>query len=251
VVKRRASKRSVPPERAEQVIAQGDALLQRHGLHQHHSERQLAQLGLRLLDAETAAQKASTATDERALREARAELSLLLDWLVARRPDLERAGFLSWRLPHPTDYQNLVPLRRVHPALPEQITGAPEHQRRRDGFVLTDPRKPRLEVLAEVDYCLYCHERNKDSCSKGFHDKKRRGEAKPARRPAHRLPARREDLRDAHAAAAWRLARVRWPWCDRQPPVRGHRAPHLQRLHEGLHLPEARAGQHPADRDGC
>ncbi len=171
VVKRRASKRSIPPERAEQVIAQGDALLKRHGLHQHHTERQLAQLGLRLLDAETAAQKASTATDERALREARAELSVLLDWLVQKRPDLERAGFLSWRLPHPTDYQNLVPLRRGNPALPEQITGAPEHQRRRDGFALTDPRKPRLEVLAEVDYCLYCHERNKDSCSKGFHDK--------------------------------------------------------------------------------
>ncbi len=171
VVKRRASKRSIPPERAESVIAQGDALLKRHGLSEHHSERQLAELGLRLLDAETAAWRASTATDEPALREAREELSILLDWLVARRPDLERAGFLSWRLPHPTDYQNLVPLRRVHPALPEQITGAPEHQRRRDGFALTDPRKPRLEVLAEVDYCLYCHERNKDSCSKGFHDK--------------------------------------------------------------------------------
>jgi hypothetical protein len=28
-----------------------------------------------------------------------------------------------------------------------------------------------------------------------------------------------------------------------------HRPPHLQRLHEGLRLPEAGAGQHPADRD--
>ena len=35
----------------------------------------------------------------------------------------------------------------------------------------------------------------------------------------------------------------------RQPDVPGHRPPHLQRLHEGLHLPEAGAGQHPADRD--
>ena len=33
------------------------------------------------------------------------------------------------------------------------------------------------------------------------------------------------------------------------PMVPGHRPPHLQRLHEGLHLPEAGAGQHPADRD--
>jgi hypothetical protein len=33
------------------------------------------------------------------------------------------------------------------------------------------------------------------------------------------------------------------------PMRRGHRPPHLQRLHEGLHLPEAGAGQHPAGRD--
>ncbi|MCK7468141.1 MAG: hypothetical protein MZU91_08485 [Desulfosudis oleivorans] len=31
--------------------------------------------------------------------------------------------------------------------------------------------------------------------------------------------------------------------------MRGHGPPHLQRLHEGLHLPEAGPGQHPADRD--
>ena len=35
----------------------------------------------------------------------------------------------------------------------------------------------------------------------------------------------------------------------RQPDVRGDRPPHLQRLHEGLHLPEAGAGRHPAGRD--
>ena len=35
----------------------------------------------------------------------------------------------------------------------------------------------------------------------------------------------------------------------RQPDGGGDRPPHLQRLHEGLHLPEAGAGQHPADRD--
>ena len=36
---------------------------------------------------------------------------------------------------------------------------------------------------------------------------------------------------------------------DRQSDVRRHRPPHLQRLHEGLHLPEAGAGRHSADRD--
>ena len=41
----------------------------------------------------------------------------------------------------------------------------------------------------------------------------------------------------------------------RQPDVRRHRPPHLQRLHEVLHLPEAGAGRHPAGRnahaEGC
>ena len=33
------------------------------------------------------------------------------------------------------------------------------------------------------------------------------------------------------------------------PMLPGHRPPHLQRLHEGVHLPEAGAGQHPAGGD--
>ncbi len=36
---------------------------------------------------------------------------------------------------------------------------------------------------------------------------------------------------------------------DRQSDVPRHRPPHLQRLHEGLHLPEAGAGEHPAGGD--
>ncbi len=39
------------------------------------------------------------------------------------------------------------------------------------------------------------------------------------------------------------------PRLHRQPDVPRHRPPHLQRLHEGVRLPEAGAGEHPADRD--
>ena len=51
------------------------------------------------------------------------------------------------------------------------MEGLPEHRRRRDGFTLTDARMPPREILNEVDYCLYCHDREKDSCSTGLHDK--------------------------------------------------------------------------------
>ena len=64
-----------------------------------------------------------------------------------------------------------------------------------------------------------------------------------------RLPAGREDQRDAHAARpGQRAGRVRHHR-HRQPDDGGDRSPHLQRLHEGLHLPEAGSGRHSAGRD--
>ncbi len=52
------------------------------------------------------------------------------------------------------------------------------HHRRGDhhdaahGFELTDRRMNPRQVESEVDYCLYCHDRDKDSCSKGLRDAK-------------------------------------------------------------------------------
>ncbi|HYZ89325.1 MAG TPA: pyridine nucleotide-disulfide oxidoreductase, partial [Myxococcales bacterium] len=77
-------------------------------------------------------------------------------------------GWSLLRLPHALDFQALVPLRRPKPYAME---GVPEHQRRRDGFKLTDPRATAREVRGEIDYCIYCHARDKDSCSKGFREK--------------------------------------------------------------------------------
>ena len=57
--------------------------------------------------------------------------------------------------------------------------------------------------------------------------------------------SRDEPGRGAAATRIGALAHRR----DRQPDVRGDRPPHLQRLHEGLHLPEAGAGRHSAGRD--
>jgi NADPH-dependent glutamate synthase beta subunit-like oxidoreductase/NAD(P)H-flavin reductase len=77
-------------------------------------------------------------------------------------------GWSILRLPHQLDFQALVPLRRPKPY---EMEGAPEHQRRRDGFELTDARATAREARSEIDYCIYCHAREKDSCSKGFHEK--------------------------------------------------------------------------------
>ncbi len=77
-------------------------------------------------------------------------------------------GWSLLRLPRALDFQQLVPLRRRKPY---ETEGLPEHQRRRDGFQLTDPRATPREARSEIDYCIYCHGREKDSCSKGFREK--------------------------------------------------------------------------------
>jgi len=45
------------------------------------------------------------------------------------------------------------------------------HIRRREGFALTDPGTHLAGALDEANYCIWCHEQGKDSCSKGLKDK--------------------------------------------------------------------------------
>jgi NADPH-dependent glutamate synthase beta subunit-like oxidoreductase/NAD(P)H-flavin reductase len=80
-------------------------------------------------------------------------------------------GWVSFRTPHPLNYEHLVQIERHDAELPERMRGLDVNLRRRDGFGLTDARATRREVLDEVHYCLYCHERDKDSCSKGLHER--------------------------------------------------------------------------------
>ncbi len=81
------------------------------------------------------------------------------------------AGWVSFHFAHFVDHDDLVPLRRPDAALQNITEGPLAHRRRRDGFGLTDTRMSRREVASESDYCMYCHEREKDSCSKGMRDK--------------------------------------------------------------------------------
>jgi NADPH-dependent glutamate synthase beta subunit-like oxidoreductase/NAD(P)H-flavin reductase len=95
-------------------------------------------------------------------------------WLSHRRKDHSDPAYHwpSLRIPKNVDHQHLVELRRPEPKLQELFIG-PDHERReRDGFPLTDRRADPRQAEQEIDYCLYCHERDKDSCSKGLRDNK-------------------------------------------------------------------------------
>ncbi|HZI15615.1 MAG TPA: FAD-dependent oxidoreductase, partial [Myxococcus sp.] len=105
----------------------------------------------------------------------RALLSLADRWTYARalHPETKEL-FHTWptlRVPKPLVFDQLVQLKRPDPDLPEAAEGDEHHLRHRDGFKLTDRRGTARDVMNEVDYCVLCHERSKDSCSKGFPSK--------------------------------------------------------------------------------
>src|ERR1022692_3439238 len=122
----------------------------------HDPERELAETGLHVLEME--------AHD--------ADLETVRQWAkaLAFHPALHArsAHFSSFEQPEKLDYQNLVPLERPDPQHPEKIMGHRETRRHRDGFKLTDGRMSQRESMQEVHYCLFCHERQKDSCSTGL-----------------------------------------------------------------------------------
>jgi NADPH-dependent glutamate synthase beta subunit-like oxidoreductase/NAD(P)H-flavin reductase len=184
---------------ARRVLAALGAPAEALGTGSDDEELAIARAVLLLQDVDSVARKAAKAggaqwTDELRERAARVQEALpeptaaeadagaavarALDaieaWLAARKSDeLDRAHrWPSLKAPHALDHQHLVKLRRPDEKLPELFVG-PEHEvRARDGFVLTDRRAPPREVEAEVDYCLFCHDRDKDSCSKGLRDNK-------------------------------------------------------------------------------
>jgi NADPH-dependent glutamate synthase beta subunit-like oxidoreductase/NAD(P)H-flavin reductase len=102
-------------------------------------------------------------------------LLLFGDWCVQVNATAARrklvAGWVSFVRPAPLNYEHLVQITRPSEEVPETIVGPPEHRRLRDGFKLTDPRMSRKEYLREIDYCIICHPREKDSCAHGFRDK--------------------------------------------------------------------------------
>ncbi len=80
--------------------------------------------------------------------------------------------WVSFRLPRRVDHARLVPLEPVMVGGTERLQAAPSQWRQRDGFTLTDPRMTPREVQDQVHYCIYCHSKDGDFCSKGFPEKK-------------------------------------------------------------------------------
>ncbi|MBI1779301.1 MAG: FAD-dependent oxidoreductase [Proteobacteria bacterium] len=84
-------------------------------------------------------------------------------------------GGIAFRIPRRLDPHHLVPVETI--AL-NGITmlRLPEHEHRhREGFALTDPGMDLTHALDQANYCIWCHNQGKDSCSSGLKDKKAGG----------------------------------------------------------------------------
>jgi NADPH-dependent glutamate synthase beta subunit-like oxidoreductase/NAD(P)H-flavin reductase len=82
-----------------------------------------------------------------------------------------------FKVPKKTDPMNLL-----HHGVRTEDDGVvsygidPAHRRRREGFNLTDPGTDLVGALDEANYCIWCHNQGKDSCSKGMREKPAPGE---------------------------------------------------------------------------
>ena len=91
-----------------------------------------------------------------------------------------------FRQPEKTDPLALLPkvrevTRHDLGGIPVRVI-SPGHERHRQGFALTDQGTDLAGALDQAKYCLLCHDRKKDSCSKGLPEKAAKGEALPLRR---------------------------------------------------------------------
>ena len=81
-----------------------------------------------------------------------------------------RSGIL-FKVPAKLDFEHLVPLATVNlDGITAYRLGGHE-LRRRQGFALTDAGTNLAGALDQANYCIWCHEQGKDSCSKGLREK--------------------------------------------------------------------------------
>jgi NADPH-dependent glutamate synthase beta subunit-like oxidoreductase/NAD(P)H-flavin reductase len=81
------------------------------------------------------------------------------------------AGVL-FKAPYKLDPMHLVPVETIERHGVRMMCLPSSHRRHREGFALTDPGTDLTGALDHANYCIWCHNQGKDSCSKGLRDKK-------------------------------------------------------------------------------
>jgi NADPH-dependent glutamate synthase beta subunit-like oxidoreductase/NAD(P)H-flavin reductase len=179
--------------------------------------------------AEAIVYKQSVESPEAIAREAAAVHALgdlLVDWLAAEWKAGHLEDWTSFRLPKPMNFDHLVETERLTDRIGENtVVGPSDRYRRRDGFKLTDARMTSREITDEANYCIYCHERKKDSCKTGLVEKDDRVKINPLGVPLagcpldERIGEMNALRKDGDSIAALAIVMIDNPMC----PGTGHR----------------------------
>ncbi|MFI4947404.1 MAG: FAD-dependent oxidoreductase [Alphaproteobacteria bacterium] len=78
---------------------------------------------------------------------------------------------LLFRVPHRLDMHHLVPVETIERHGVTMLRRPEAEWRARDGFQLTDPGTDLAGAEDEANYCIWCHNQQKDSCRSGLRDK--------------------------------------------------------------------------------
>src|SRR4051812_43692545 len=78
---------------------------------------------------------------------------------------------LLFRVPHRLDPHHLVPVETIERDGVTMVRLPEDEWRRRDGFALTDRGTDLTGALDQANYCIWCHNQGKDSCSRGLKEK--------------------------------------------------------------------------------
>ena len=100
--------------------------------------------------------------------------------LTSTGREKHHAGVL-FKAPHKLEMQHLVPTAVEASKGYTTHTFPIEKLRRRDGFKLTDKGTDLKGALDQANYCIWCHEQGKDSCSKGFVESKPGADGAPVK----------------------------------------------------------------------
>jgi len=94
-------------------------------------------------------------------------------WAVQTPAGRERHhGGILFKVPAKLDFEHLVPLETINlDGINAYRLGGGHALRRREGFALTDAGTDLTGALDQANYCIWCHEQGKDSCSHGLREK--------------------------------------------------------------------------------
>jgi NADPH-dependent glutamate synthase beta subunit-like oxidoreductase/NAD(P)H-flavin reductase len=81
-----------------------------------------------------------------------------------------RRGVL-FQVPHRLDMNHLVPVETIERDGVTMLRLPEDDWRHREGFALTDRGTDLTGALDQANYCIWCHNQGKDSCSKGLKEK--------------------------------------------------------------------------------